>query len=100
MVGENVILYNVTPTLSISHIDIFGAKIRDAIKLCWLLSNSHKTLRQFTLRTEQHIDVLVDTILPHRAHLQRLTLYFLQWTDLLVDLLHYFPALRELRIHH
>jgi len=90
----------VPPTFSISHLDIFGAKIRGASELCWLLSNSHKTLRHLTLRTEQHIDTLVDIISPHRAHLQHLTLYFLHWTDLLVDLLHYFPALRELRILH
>ena len=90
----------VPPSFSISHIDIFGAKIRDASELCWLLSNSHKTLQHVTLRTEQHIDTLVDTLLPHRAHLQHLTLYFLHWTDLVVVALHYFPALRELRILH
>ena len=90
----------VPPAFSLSHIDIFGAKIHDASELCWLLSNSHKTLRHVTLRTEQRTNILVDTLLPHCAHLQHLTLYFLHWTDPMVDLLHYFPALRELRILH
>lgn len=90
----------VPPAFSISHIEIFGAKFRDASELCWLLSNSHKTLRHVTLRTEQRTNILVDSLLPHCAHLQHLTLYFLHWTDPLVDLLHYFPALRELRILH
>jgi hypothetical protein len=90
----------VPPTFSISHIEIFGAKIRDASELCWLLSNSHNTLRHVTLRTEQRITILIDILSPHRAHLQHLTLYFLHWTDAVVDLLHHFPALRELRILH
>jgi len=88
------------PAFSISHIEIFGVTIHDASELCWLLRNSHKTLRHVTLRTEQRIDILVDTLLPHRAYLQHLTLYFLHWTDLVVDLFHNFPALRELRILH
>ena len=88
------------PTFSISHLEIFGARIRDASELCWLLSKSHNTLRHVTLRTEQRTNILVDSLLPHRARLQHLTLYFLHWTDPMVDLLHYFPALRELRILH
>lgn len=88
------------PKFSISHIEIFGAKIHDASELCWLLSNSHSTLRHVTLRTEQRIEILIDILSPHRARLQHLTLYFLCWTDAVVDLLHQFPALRELRILH
>jgi hypothetical protein len=90
----------VPPTFSLSHFEVFGAKILDAAELRWLLSNSHDTLRHFTLRTEQSLDVLIDILSPHRAHLQHLTLYFLHWTEAVIDVLHQFPALRELRILH
>lgn len=88
------------PSFSVSHIEIFGAKILDASELCWLLTNSHNTLRHVTLRTEQRIEILIDILSPHHAHLQHLTLYYLHWTDVVIDLLHQFPALRELRILH
>ena len=90
----------VPPAFSISHVEIFGAKIPDASELCWLLNNSHATLRHVTLRTEQRIEILTEILSPHHAHLQHLTLYFLHWTDVVIDLLHQFPALRELRILH
>ena len=90
----------VPPSFSVSHVEIFGAKILDASELCWFLDNSHDTLRHVTLRTEQRIETLIDILSPHRAHLQHLTLYFLHWTEVVVDVLHQFPALRELRILH